>query len=65
MTEDTTLNVSAASGLLANATDVDGGTLTSYSGNYEFYAQQRALSEKQQQALRHVGGAIENRTQDG
>ncbi|MBS0536810.1 MAG: ABC-F family ATP-binding cassette domain-containing protein [Proteobacteria bacterium] len=30
--------------------EIDGGTLTSYSGNYEFYAQQRALNEQQQQA---------------
>ncbi len=30
--------------------EIDGGTLTSYSGNYEFYQQQRALSEKQMQA---------------
>jgi ATPase subunit of ABC transporter with duplicated ATPase domains len=30
--------------------EIDGGTLTTYSGNYEFYEQQRALSEKQQQA---------------
>lgn len=30
--------------------EIDGGGLTAYSGNYEFYEQQRALSEKQQQA---------------
>jgi ATPase subunit of ABC transporter with duplicated ATPase domains len=30
--------------------EIDGGTLTSYSGNYEFYVEQRAMSEKQQQA---------------
>jgi ATPase subunit of ABC transporter with duplicated ATPase domains len=30
--------------------EIDGGSLTSYSGNYEFYEQQRALNEKQQQA---------------
>ena len=30
--------------------EIDGGTLTTYSGNYEFYEQQRALAEKQQQA---------------
>ena len=30
--------------------EIDGGALTSYSGNYEFYEQQRALTEKQQQA---------------
>ena len=30
--------------------EIDGGTLTSYSGDYEFYAQQRAMNEQQQQA---------------
>jgi ATPase subunit of ABC transporter with duplicated ATPase domains len=30
--------------------EIDGGTLTSYSGDYEFYAQQRAQNEAQQQA---------------
>ena len=30
--------------------EIDGGALTTYSGNYEFYEQQRALAEKQQQA---------------
>jgi ATPase subunit of ABC transporter with duplicated ATPase domains len=30
--------------------EIDGGALTSYSGNYEFYQQQRAIGEKQQQA---------------
>ena len=30
--------------------EIDGGTLTAYSGDYEFYEQQRALNEKQQQA---------------
>jgi ATPase subunit of ABC transporter with duplicated ATPase domains len=30
--------------------EIDGGTLTTYSGNYEFYEAQRALTEKQQQA---------------
>src|ERR1700749_4279600 len=30
--------------------EIDGGTLTTFSGNYEFYEQQRALNEKQQQA---------------
>ena len=30
--------------------EIDGGTLTTYSGDYEFYEQQRALGEKQQQA---------------
>lgn len=30
--------------------EIDGGALTAYSGNYEFYEQQRAQNEKQQQA---------------
>jgi ATPase subunit of ABC transporter with duplicated ATPase domains len=30
--------------------EIDGGALTAYSGDYEFYEQQRALAEKQQQA---------------
>ena len=30
--------------------EIDGGELTTYSGDYEFYVQQRALNEKQQQA---------------
>lgn len=30
--------------------EIDGGSLTSYSGNYEFYQQQRAIAEKQMQA---------------
>jgi ATPase subunit of ABC transporter with duplicated ATPase domains len=30
--------------------EIDGGTLTSYSGDYAFYLKQRALNEKQQQA---------------
>jgi len=30
--------------------EIDGGTLTSYSGNYDFFQQQRALADKQQQA---------------
>ncbi|MBJ7416307.1 MAG: ABC-F family ATP-binding cassette domain-containing protein [Niveispirillum sp.] len=30
--------------------EIDGGSLTSYSGDYTFYEQQRALNEKQQQA---------------
>ncbi|HZR89189.1 MAG TPA: ABC-F family ATP-binding cassette domain-containing protein [Bradyrhizobium sp.] len=30
--------------------EIDGGELATYSGNYEFYEQQRALNEKQQQA---------------
>ncbi|MFV3078083.1 ABC-F family ATP-binding cassette domain-containing protein [Niveispirillum fermenti] len=30
--------------------EIDGGSLTSYSGDYAFYEQQRALNERQQQA---------------
>ena len=30
--------------------EIDAGSLNTYSGNYEFYEQQRALNEKQQQA---------------
>jgi ATPase subunit of ABC transporter with duplicated ATPase domains len=30
--------------------EIDGGTLTTYSGNYDFYEKQRALNERQQQA---------------
>lgn len=30
--------------------EIDGGSLTTYAGDYEFYEQQRALAEKQQQA---------------
>src|SRR4051812_48828794 len=36
--------------IVTKVIEIDGGTLTSYSGDYEFYAQQRALAEKQQQA---------------
>jgi ATPase subunit of ABC transporter with duplicated ATPase domains len=36
--------------IINKVVEIDGGALTSYSGNYEFYEQQRALSEKQQQA---------------
>jgi len=36
--------------IVTKVIEIDGGQLTSYSGNYEFYEQQRALSEKQQQA---------------
>src|SRR5215208_520095 len=31
--------------------EINGGTLTTYSGDYEFYEQQRALNEKRQQAM--------------
>ncbi len=30
--------------------EIDGGALTTYSGNYDFYEQQRTLNERQQQA---------------
>ncbi len=30
--------------------EIDGGALTSFSGNYDFYEQQRAMNEQQQQA---------------
>jgi ATPase subunit of ABC transporter with duplicated ATPase domains len=30
--------------------EIDGGALTTYSGDYDFYEQQRAIAEKQQQA---------------
>jgi ATPase subunit of ABC transporter with duplicated ATPase domains len=36
--------------IITKVVEIDGGQLTSYSGNYEFYEQQRALSEKQQLA---------------
>jgi ATPase subunit of ABC transporter with duplicated ATPase domains len=36
--------------IITKVVEIDGGALTAYSGNYEFYEQQRALSEKQQQA---------------
>ncbi len=36
--------------IVTKIVEIDGGTLTSYAGDYEFYMQQRALSEKQQQA---------------
>jgi ATPase subunit of ABC transporter with duplicated ATPase domains len=36
--------------IVTKIVEIDGGTLTAYSGGYEFYVQQRALSEKQQQA---------------
>src|SRR3979411_1926459 len=36
--------------IVAKVVEIDGGELTTYSGNYEFYQQQRALAEKQQQA---------------
>src|SRR5690242_4265639 len=36
--------------IVTKVIEIDGGTLTAYSGNYDFYEQQRALTEKQQQA---------------
>jgi len=36
--------------IVTKVVEIDGGALTAYSGNYEFYEQQRALSEQQQQA---------------
>jgi ATPase subunit of ABC transporter with duplicated ATPase domains len=36
--------------IVTKIVEIDGGTLTAYSGNYEFYEQQRALNERQQQA---------------
>jgi ATPase subunit of ABC transporter with duplicated ATPase domains len=36
--------------IVSKVVEIDGGALTAYSGNYEFYEQQRALAEKQQQA---------------
>src|SRR5271169_2978727 len=36
--------------IVTKVVEIDGGALTAYSGNYEFFEQQRALNEKQQQA---------------
>lgn len=36
--------------IVTKVVEIEGGALISYSGDYEFYAQQRALAEKQQQA---------------
>jgi len=36
--------------IVTKVVEIDGGSLNAYSGNYEFYEQQRALNEKQQQA---------------
>src|ERR1700694_1363628 len=36
--------------IIGKVIEIDGGQLTTYSGNYEFYEAQRALNEKQQQA---------------
>ncbi|MDB5632505.1 MAG: transporter related [Tardiphaga sp.] len=36
--------------IITKVVEIDGGSLTTYGGDYEFYEQQRALAEKQQQA---------------
>jgi ATPase subunit of ABC transporter with duplicated ATPase domains len=36
--------------IINKVVEIDGGQLTTYSGDYEFYEQQRALGDKQQQA---------------
>ena len=36
--------------IVTKIVEIDGGELTTYSGDYEFYEQQRAVNEKQQQA---------------
>ncbi len=36
--------------IIGKVVEIDGGTLNTYAGNYEFYEQQRAMNEKQQQA---------------
>ena len=36
--------------IVTKVVEIDGGALTTYSGDYEFYEQQRAQNEKQQQA---------------
>jgi len=36
--------------IVGKIVEIDGGALTSYSGDYEFYRQQRAVAEAQQQA---------------
>ncbi|WP_298110276.1 ABC-F family ATP-binding cassette domain-containing protein [Bradyrhizobium sp.] len=36
--------------IINKVVEIDGGSLTTYSGNYEFYETQRTLTEKQQQA---------------
>ncbi|MGZ5552945.1 MAG: ABC-F family ATP-binding cassette domain-containing protein, partial [Chthoniobacterales bacterium] len=36
--------------IVTKVVEIDGGALTTYSGNYEFYEQQVALNEEQQQA---------------
>ena len=36
--------------IIGKVVEIDGGSLTTYSGNFDFYEEQRALSEKQRQA---------------
>src|ERR1043165_7403284 len=36
--------------IVGKIVEIDGGSLTTYSGNYDFYEQQRALNERQRQA---------------
>jgi heme-transporting ATPase len=36
--------------IVTKIVEIDGGSLTTYTGDYEFYERQRALNEKQQQA---------------
>src|ERR1700750_2316053 len=36
--------------IVGKVVEIDGGALTTYSGNYDFYEQQRAMSERQRQA---------------
>jgi len=36
--------------IVGKVVEIDGGSLTTYSGDYDFYEQQRALGEKQRQA---------------
>jgi ATPase subunit of ABC transporter with duplicated ATPase domains len=36
--------------IIGKVVEIDGGSLTAYSGDYDFYEQQRALSERQRQA---------------
>src|SRR5260370_39485728 len=36
--------------IVTEIVEIDGGALTTYAGDYEFYEQQRALNAKQQQA---------------
>jgi ATPase subunit of ABC transporter with duplicated ATPase domains len=36
--------------IIGKVVEIDGGSITTYSGNYDFYEQQRALAERQRQA---------------